>query len=82
MPVLKLVGRSPGESWYCCLGFRYRCCCEEGFCFFDHNEASIGFQGYIFVLLNDFATAVNGVVTKKKLDSKDLGSAPSMFLQI
>ena len=37
-------------------------------------------QGYIFVLLNDFATAVNGVVTKQKLESKDLGSFQFLFL--
>lgn len=36
-------------------------------------------QGYIFVLLNDFATAVNGVVTKQKLESKDLGSFQFLF---
>ena len=34
---------------------------------------------YVYVLLNDFFTAGNGVLTKKKLESKDLGKYGVIF---
>ena len=34
---------------------------------------------YVYVLLNDFFTAGNGVLMKQKLESKDLGKYGLMF---
>merc|ERR1719158_2292164 len=43
------------------------------------NDLAFNLRGYTYVLLNDFFTAGNGVLIKKKLESKDLGKYGLMF---
>jgi len=43
------------------------------------NDLAFNLKGYTYVLLNDFFTAGNGVLMKKKLESKDLGKYGLMF---
>ena len=43
------------------------------------NDLAFNLLGYVYVLLNDFFTAGNGVLMKKKLESKDLGKYGVMY---
>jgi len=43
------------------------------------NDLAFNLIGYSYIMINNFFTAANGVVTKKKLDVKDLGKYGIIF---
>ena len=52
---------------------------EHDFCDSGFLEINCDLR-YTYVLLNDFFTAGNGVMMKKKLESKDLGTSQNCAL--
>ena len=43
------------------------------------NDLSFDARGYVFIILNDVTTALQGVYTKKKLEAKEIGKYGLLF---
>uniref|UniRef100_A0A915IDK5 Sugar phosphate transporter domain-containing protein n=1 Tax=Romanomermis culicivorax TaxID=13658 RepID=A0A915IDK5_ROMCU len=43
------------------------------------DDFTFNFIGYLLILINDLATAANGICTKMKLNARDLGKDGLLF---
>lgn len=73
-----------GEKWLLKASFSFLVYSSVGIMVFGAviaaaNDLAFNVLGYSYILVNDFFTAANGVVTKKKLDVKDLGKYGIIF---